>query len=291
VTDKVGNYPLTVKVVDSANAEAIRAFEIKVIAQDTAPPVVSTKTPEQGAQGVELRPIIRVTFSEPMNQTATEAAFSTNPSFTKTFSWDSSGQTLTVYPSEDLHPIHPYVLSLSEGATDLAGNPLVATSWTFTTQEVVLQPSITGELPKQIILQGAPVAIDLTPYESGTGAGEGDEMTWEFVGYSESDPFTVQFDAVDNSGNAYVTGSTGVSNFPTQNPFQGSQGGSLDVFVVSFLSDGSLTPDITPPTPNTPPSITAVSATQIDLTSTAATDNTPPSLTSSTDNFTMVRRG
>jgi len=37
--------------------------------------------------------------------------------------------------------------------------------------------------------------------------------------------------AVDSSGNAYATGYTGSSNFPTQNPFQGSNAGSADAFV------------------------------------------------------------
>jgi hypothetical protein len=46
--------------------------------------------------------------------------------------------------------------------------------------------------------------------------------------------------AVDSSGNAYVTGVTGSSNLPTQNPFQGDLGGGGDAFVTSFLPDGSL---------------------------------------------------
>ena len=83
--------------------------------------------------------------------------------------------------------------------------------------------------------------------------------------------------AVDNSGNAYVTGSTGTSNFPTQNPYQSSHGGgSNDVFVTSFLPDGSLTSETMLPTPNTIASIVATSTTQIDITSTEATDDSPP---------------
>jgi Beta-propeller repeat len=40
--------------------------------------------------------------------------------------------------------------------------------------------------------------------------------------------------AVDGSGNAYVTGPTGSTNFPTTNPIQGTNGGSTDAFVLSI---------------------------------------------------------
>jgi hypothetical protein len=44
--------------------------------------------------------------------------------------------------------------------------------------------------------------------------------------------------AVDGSGNAYVTGSTHSSNFPTQNPYQADQGGA-DAFVTKLSSFGN----------------------------------------------------
>ena len=45
--------------------------------------------------------------------------------------------------------------------------------------------------------------------------------------------------AVDGSGNAYVAGETGSTNFPTQNPYQGSNNGGQDVFVTKLNSAGS----------------------------------------------------
>jgi hypothetical protein len=45
--------------------------------------------------------------------------------------------------------------------------------------------------------------------------------------------------AVDGSGNAYVTGYAGSSNFPTANPLQAAQGGFYDAFVAKFSADGS----------------------------------------------------
>ena len=46
--------------------------------------------------------------------------------------------------------------------------------------------------------------------------------------------------AVDSSGNAYVAGDTWSTNFPTQNPYQGTNaGGYSDAFVTKFNSSGS----------------------------------------------------
>jgi len=45
--------------------------------------------------------------------------------------------------------------------------------------------------------------------------------------------------AVDNSGNAYVTGETNSRDFPTQNPYQETYGGDEDAFITKLSSSGS----------------------------------------------------
>src|SRR5262249_43224668 len=45
--------------------------------------------------------------------------------------------------------------------------------------------------------------------------------------------------AVDGSGNAYVTGFTGSTNFPTKGPIQSSSAGQSDVFVTKLNSTGT----------------------------------------------------
>jgi hypothetical protein len=45
--------------------------------------------------------------------------------------------------------------------------------------------------------------------------------------------------AVDSAGSAYVAGTTDSTNFPLQNPFQGTFGGNLDAFVAKFSSNGA----------------------------------------------------
>jgi len=44
--------------------------------------------------------------------------------------------------------------------------------------------------------------------------------------------------AVDLQGNMYVSGTTGSTNFPTEQPYQGSLSGSTDVFVTKFNARG-----------------------------------------------------
>ncbi|MDX6557219.1 MAG: hypothetical protein QOF72_268, partial [Blastocatellia bacterium] len=45
--------------------------------------------------------------------------------------------------------------------------------------------------------------------------------------------------AIDSNGNAYIAGFTSASDFPTENAFQNSFGGSFDAFVAKFDTNGS----------------------------------------------------
>jgi hypothetical protein len=45
--------------------------------------------------------------------------------------------------------------------------------------------------------------------------------------------------AVDTSGNAYVTGETHATNFPTTNPIQGNNGGLADSFIIKLNASGN----------------------------------------------------
>jgi hypothetical protein len=52
--------------------------------------------------------------------------------------------------------------------------------------------------------------------------------------------------ALDSAGNAYVTGQTNSSNFPTAGPFQATLGGSMDAFVAKYLFPPSAATLISP---------------------------------------------
>ena len=59
-----------------------------------------------------------------------------------------------------------------------------------------------------------------------------------YLGGSESD--TGRLIVVDGSGNAYVTGGTSSSNFPTQNPYQRASAGDRDAFITKLSPSGNI---------------------------------------------------
>jgi hypothetical protein len=114
-------------------------------------------------------------------------------------------------------------------ATDSSGNVYVTgrTSSTDFPTANAFQPAISGT--GQFVPSDAFVS-KLTP------AGSFVYSTY-LGGTSDETGFGI---ATDSSGNAYVTGSTTSTNFPTMNPIQTSNGGSNgDVFVTKFNSQGS----------------------------------------------------
>ncbi len=98
---------------------------------ETTPPTVVSVSPPDNTGDVAVRPTISVTFSEAMNPSAAEGAFSIDPSIAGTFSWN--GNTMIFTPDADLPYSVVYTATVGTGAKDLAGNALAtAYSWTFT---------------------------------------------------------------------------------------------------------------------------------------------------------------
>ncbi|MFA4837301.1 MAG: Ig-like domain-containing protein, partial [Dehalococcoidia bacterium] len=104
--------------------------------QDTTPPTVTTTSPANGAPSVAINTPVAVTFSETMNQTSAEGAFSINPAVPGTFSWEGNIMTFTPGGDSGSHLAYStaYAVTVGTGAQDLAGNPLASPyNFTFTT--------------------------------------------------------------------------------------------------------------------------------------------------------------
>jgi hypothetical protein len=102
-------------------------------APDTTPPTVTARTPASGATGVATTTTATATFSEAV-QSATIAMTVKNSAGTAvagTLTYDAGTQKATFTPSAALAAGGTYTVSVS-GATDLAGNAMAATSWSFT---------------------------------------------------------------------------------------------------------------------------------------------------------------
>lgn len=103
---------------------------------DTAPPVILTLFPDQGASDVPTNRGVTVTFSEAVDpMTVTPETFfvglSAEPHSGEVH---RSGATATWTPSIHLAPHTTYTATLTTGVKDLSGNPLERDrSWTFTT--------------------------------------------------------------------------------------------------------------------------------------------------------------
>jgi hypothetical protein len=136
-------------------------ISFSVAGLDFAGPAVSAVLPANAANDVSpttpsffgfiTNTSVRVTFSEPMDKVATEAAFKLT-NITKllpvdgTFSWDSP-TTLEFRPNTPFNHETRFDVAVSSAATDLSGNALAQFSSTFTTMRLltsVLGPSVTN---------------------------------------------------------------------------------------------------------------------------------------------------
>lgn len=96
------------------------------ITEDRVQPVITGTDPANKATEISGKNNIRINFSKPMNKALTEAAFSlrdsNNNAIDGTITW--SGNDLVFNPRAPLHPFTDYIISMTEDAADLAGNPL-----------------------------------------------------------------------------------------------------------------------------------------------------------------------
>jgi hypothetical protein len=113
------------------------------------PPTVLSTNPSDGASDASTSVKVRITFSEPMEKTSTEGAFTLadadDAEVTGTAVLSTDGMTLTFTPGGRLLEETTYTATLTTAATGLDGNALnAAESITFTT-EPPLSGFATGE--------------------------------------------------------------------------------------------------------------------------------------------------
>ena len=120
---------------------------------DTTPPQLVSTVPVNTATDVPLNQAVSATFTEAMDPlTITSGTFLlTGPgaaSVAGTVSYDAINFIATFTPNAPLVASTAYTATVTNGATDLAGNPLGNTGapnpWTFTTGATVVPPPILG---------------------------------------------------------------------------------------------------------------------------------------------------
>lgn len=184
-------YTVTVTGTDLAGnpIEGARAFSFTTAGPkpDTTSPVVLSASPDNGAIGIELRPTIKVLFSEPMDKATTEAAiaFTTPTSFgIVEHSWNEMATELT-FKSSTAFPYGTSVAwQVSTLARDASGNGLATNTvknfriLRLNTATIYFDPETSGTL-------SAPGYIRQTSFYNGASVGDhGDTLSHRlFLGF------------------------------------------------------------------------------------------------------------
>ena len=122
--------------------------------EDRTPPTVTARAPAAGDTGVATTTNVTATFSEdvqpPTSSTFKLKVAGTSTALPATVTYDPSTMTATLQPSAALKAATKYTATLTAGIKDLAGNPLTATSWSFTTAAGsgdITPPTVTAKTP------------------------------------------------------------------------------------------------------------------------------------------------
>ncbi|HEU5098809.1 MAG TPA: Ig-like domain-containing protein [Roseiflexaceae bacterium] len=103
---------------------------------DTAPPLVTDKTPAAGAANIAVAANVSATFSEAVSGVSA-SSFTLTPAggsaVAAAVTYDPTSRTATLNPSVDLSYNTTYTAQLAGSIVDGAGNPLAPISWSFTT--------------------------------------------------------------------------------------------------------------------------------------------------------------
>ena len=151
-TPNIAYFGASGQVVEMPNS--LTDIDITIIEQDLSAPTVIDKLPV--GNDIAVGTTIKVTFSEAMNQPATEGAFSISPAMSGVSSWEAN--SLLFSPDNPFSYNTQYTISISTTAKDLAGNNLETEfSWQFTTTSVI---DITPPTILDIIPEGTNVLVD-----------------------------------------------------------------------------------------------------------------------------------
>jgi hypothetical protein len=124
-------------IADSAGNALVPVAWSFTTSADTTPPKVTNRQPAPRSTGVNLFPAISATFSEqvrpPNLQSFIVVEVSTGQLVRGEISYDPSRLTATFGSLGGLQRNAVYQVTLTSGITDVAGNSLTKTSWTFTT--------------------------------------------------------------------------------------------------------------------------------------------------------------
>ncbi len=160
-------------------------------------PVVSTVAPAHDATGISPASTISVTFDRAMNPTTTQAAFSTTPATTGTFTWSGGNTVMTYSPSSNMAGTTLYGVRIESTATDANGLAMFApfeSRFTTGAASTTAKPSINSVSFSGITTTAATLGATVTPngaattvlFEYGPSASYGASTTGQSIGSGSS---------------------------------------------------------------------------------------------------------
>jgi hypothetical protein len=185
---------------------------------DTTAPVLSSTSPAASSTGVPVNTRISATFNEVMDPQSLSATSFTvtqgGAAVAGTVSY-GPGTIATFTPSTALAPGLVYTASLSGVVTDLQGNPLAASSWSFTTGSAsALGPAPVGLGTASNYVVLAKTAISSVPASVVTGdVGVGPAAATYITGFSLTADSTNVF-----STSLQITGKVFAANYAVPTP-------------------------------------------------------------------------
>lgn len=119
-------------------------------------PTVRMINPFDNATQIAVSSVISATFSESMNKSSVESAFTISPSVSGNIDW--TGNTMNFTPGSSLSTDTTYTCTIGTGAVNMAGNPIAADYiWNFTTI-LTVPPTVVSVFPSEGVT-GVPVTI------------------------------------------------------------------------------------------------------------------------------------
>lgn len=141
-----GRHTVTAGEVSPAGVET-RSVGSLALTVDTVGPVVTTKAPATNSLMASQTANVTATFNEAIAGLGT-ASFTLKNSagalIAAPVTWNATTRVATLNPTATLAADRKHTAGLTAGITDLAGNPLAASSWAFTTGP---RPTVTGRTP------------------------------------------------------------------------------------------------------------------------------------------------
>jgi hypothetical protein len=131
-------YPYAVwQAGEYANGVGSWSTRVSMLNEDRSPPTVTARSPLANATNVSLSPTVTAQFSEAVTGVSTTNMALSNVAnlvnLPATVTYDPATRTASLHPASPLLMGATYRVALSGRITDVAGNPLAWTTWTFST--------------------------------------------------------------------------------------------------------------------------------------------------------------